>query len=282
MATSFGDTGGPTGSVMDQILKLLQDKNFGQTTPYQNNIMQQQQQMFTNPLGSGIFQGLVGSVLNALKPGEAQAQQNLQDQFRMAGGANASPLQSGAFAKQAQMLQGNILGQESNAISGLAQNSMGQLMQALQQGFQMGEPNRTAGQLTVTDLLNLVGHGVDLGNAQIKNNQVTTQAAQAGTTTQNSALQSLLQQLTSAGGGTSGGISSGGASGTSGTGGTPGTPDIQALIQALGGQSAYSPAYNPTPGGPLGGAYGGSGAYFDPNPQPQQDYWYAQNTDMGG
>lgn len=184
------ESAGDLGSLLNQIVQMLGQKGLGQTTPYQNNVMRQMQQMFTNPLGSGIFKGLVGTVLNALRPQEALAQQRLTDTFRAAGGA--SPLQSGAFAKQAQMLQGNFLEQEANAISGLAQNSMSQLMNALQMGFGMGDVNRKGPLDIITLLLNALGHGVDLSRAQT----VANSSSSGGLSpTAGGNLQSLLSGL---------------------------------------------------------------------------------------
>ena len=265
---------GPLGQLLQQIVNMIGGTKFGAPSPIQQNAMNGIQQMFTNPLGSGIFQGLVGSVLNALKPSEAAAQQNLTDQFRMAGGGQASPLQSGAFAKQQQLLQGNILGQESSTIANLAQNSMSQLMQALGLGFNMGAPQAAGPQQMIADLLNALGHGVDLSGAQARAQAVANSGGGGGgtasTPTGASQLSQLLQSLGGASAspyyvpgvaGTQAQIPIGPEQWQSGSGQTftqPGSLDAYQNPSPYPAGVNYPPGYNPY------NDYN-TGPYFDPN-----------------
>src|SRR5574337_122841 len=73
-----------------------------------------------NPLSSNLFKGTIGPLLESLRPSEEAARTALADQFRMAGGGQGGALQSGAFAKAAQLNEQNILQNRSNLIASRA------------------------------------------------------------------------------------------------------------------------------------------------------------------
>jgi hypothetical protein len=105
-------------------------------------------EFLNNPLGSNLFSGTIGPLLEALLPSEEAARTALADQFRMAGGGQGGALQSGAFANAAKLNERNILNNRSRVVAEQASNTFRNILSGL--GLQLNAaegPTRLIGSI---------------------------------------------------------------------------------------------------------------------------------------
>jgi hypothetical protein len=157
MANGFGgggSVGGAQSTTTSQypvdIAKLIKNVQgqIGRLTTGQ--VTQQNLNTFlNNPLSSDLFQGTISTLLDSLRPSEEAARTALADQFRMAGSGQGGALQSGAFAKAAQLNEQNILQNRSNVVAQRASETFRNILSGLGLGLQAEEAQATPARLGV-------------------------------------------------------------------------------------------------------------------------------------
>ena len=129
--------------LIESVGGMIGGLNTGQATQQNLNTF------LNNPLSSELFSGTIGPLLEALGPSEEAARTALADQFRMAGGGQGGALQSGAFAKAAQLNERNILANRSNVVAQRASETFRNLLAGLGLGLQAEEAQTTPARLGV-------------------------------------------------------------------------------------------------------------------------------------
>lgn len=79
-----------------------------------------------NPTSHPLYQAQIGGLLQSLVPSENRARTSLTDMFRASGG-----LRSGAYGREATMLEGELMGRRNQAASQLLGQAFGQVTGAL-------------------------------------------------------------------------------------------------------------------------------------------------------
>jgi len=91
----------------------------------------QLQDLYKNPLSSSLFTATVNPLLAAMSPSETAARRSLADTFRKTG-----QTQSGAYAEQSRMLEGDILGKRNEVVATHAGDIYSRLIQGLNLGLE--------------------------------------------------------------------------------------------------------------------------------------------------
>jgi hypothetical protein len=125
----FSQTGaGTPGTYSQNFLdpKLVQGLA-GTLGGVQQNAAGNYMDFLSNPTAHPLYQAQIGGLLQSLMPGEQRARQGLTDTFRAAGG-----LRSGAYGREAGMLEGDLQDNRSQTASRLLGQMFPQMTQALQ------------------------------------------------------------------------------------------------------------------------------------------------------